>query len=115
MKKKFRSTNNLKFKTAPFVKGDNKTNLLKFRCGTCNGIMDTLPLSVDIIKVENAQPYNGHMRDVFEWIIEYARLEKKPLVIKNVKGAGFKQKLLENWQFQETKNPEVLIRFEHCK
>jgi len=115
MKSKFKSTNNLKFKTAPFVRGDKNSSLQKFKCGTCNGIWDMTRLSVDIIKVENSEPYNGQMQDVFEWIIEFARLANLPVMIKNVKGAGLKQKLLDNWQFVETSNPEVLIRTEHCK
>lgn len=64
----FKSKHNLTFEVAPWEFGwvDPKSNIKRFRIGTCHGLWGSTKNSYFILAIDNRVKGNGHFEDVLE-------------------------------------------------
>lgn len=72
-----KTTHNLQFEVAPWI--DPKWQ--RFRVGTCGGLWRDTGHSYDILAIDNNEPGNGHLEDVFEWFESSCKRDGKSLRI----------------------------------
>lgn len=106
---KFKSSHKLKFKTAPHIIGGAPTGLEKYEVGTVHGLWNKSSLSVDIFALINKTPGNGHVDDALEWFFAIAKEGALGVRIVNITAEAFRQTLIAEWGFSETKEPDTLV------
>jgi len=64
MNSDYKSTHELVFYTAQWWATDE---FMQFKVGTCHGLWKSTETSYDILAIDNHEPGNGHLQDVFDW------------------------------------------------
>lgn len=55
-----------------------------FRIGTCEGLWSGKGNAYHILAVQNKEPHNGHLNDVFEWFEHSCKRDGRPLRVLEV-------------------------------
>lgn len=83
-----KTTHNLPFEEAGhfFEKygGHDGYEWKNFRVGTCEGLWTQKDGAYHILAVENREPHNGHLDDVFEWFMASAERDGFKLIVHEI-------------------------------
>lgn len=102
----FKTTHNLPFESAPWL----TPHFIRFRVGTCTGLWTSENKTYDILAIENAEPGNGHLNDVFEWFENSCKRDGKKLRVLEVWNKGFLKHLVEKRGFSLIEGTENVIK-----
>lgn len=103
----FKSTHNLPFMTAPWEYNVcPEIYIERFKVGTCQGIYQISAESYAIIAIDNKQPGNGHLNDVFEWFENGCKRDGKSLKVLELFNERFENHLKTKRGFTGTYNLE---------
>lgn len=90
-----------------------KSDFMRFRVGTCEGLWQSTGSSYDILAVTNSSPGNGHFEDVLEWFEHSCRRDFKDLQILEVWNKRLLAHLISKRGFDVVKGTENVIRHFH--
>lgn len=95
----FKSTHNLQFKNASWIFPE----YLLFRIGTVGGLWNSnIELKrYNILAVDNSEPGNGHLEDVFDWFEMSCKRDKYDLVILEIFNDKFYNHLVDKRGFKD--------------
>lgn len=117
-----KTTHNLPFEDAEWeanvlLKVVGNTNWLddfnefrRFKVGTCYGLWASTDITFDILAIDNKEPHNGHLNDVFEWFEASCIRENKSLRVLEVWNQGFLLHLLNKRGFIQVPNSFHVIK-----
>ena len=106
------SSHNLNFEVAPYENNiDPQTNWMRFRVGTVQGLYTFTDTTLDILAIDNAEPGNGHLNDVFEWFEYSCKKYKMDFRILEVMNKRFLKHLIEKRGFKKYSKDNVIKKF----
>lgn len=73
---------------------------MEFQIGTCHGLWKCKNRQYQILAIDNDEPGNGHLDDVFEWFENSCKRDGYNLVIQELWNLGFKKHLIEKRGFK---------------
>lgn len=100
------SRNGLAFEVAPWEFGEEYQ---RFRIGTVTGLWGSNDQAYLILALQNDNPGNGHLEDLFDWFYQSCRRDQKDLIIQEVWNAGLREHLIKKRGFKP-KGKEDLIK-----
>jgi hypothetical protein len=98
----FATSHSLDFEIAPWISKD----FIQFKIGTCYGLWRSTEDSYDILAIDNKEPGNGHLNDVFEWFEHSCKRDKKVLRVLEVMNKRFEIHLVDKRGFTGQYNLE---------
>ncbi len=108
---KFQSKHKLDFEVAPYENNiDPENNWLRFRIGTCHGLWASTNHTYDILAIDNTDPGNGHLDDVFEWFENSCKRDKRHLRVLEIMNQPFKMHLIFKRKFKVIGNSDNVIK-----
>jgi len=106
------TAHNLAFEVAEWPADEIlKQGLKLFRVGTCNGLWRSTETDYEILVIDNNQPGNGHLEDVFEWFTRSCKRDNKSLAILEVMNDRFKKHLIQKRGFVPLGENSVILSF----
>jgi hypothetical protein len=83
----------------------------KFRIGTCEGLWRSTDKTYDILVIDNLQPGNGHLEDVFQWFEYSCKRDKKNLRVLECWNKHFKMHLIRKRGFSTEGKDNVVKHY----
>lgn len=87
----FQSTHKLDFLCCPWERDPEWS---RFKIGTCSGLWRSTETYYDILAIDNEEPGNGHLQDVFDWFENSCKRDNKDLRIMELLNLNFKTHLV---------------------
>lgn len=97
MSSAIRTTHGLTFEVSDHFKVlgmDDGYGWMGFRIGTCEGLWTQKVGAYRILAIQNKEPHNGHLEDVFEYFEHACRRDKMPMVVHEVNNPALARILL---------------------
>lgn len=88
----------------------NMPSFTQFRIGTCHGLWRSTKDTYDILAIDNDEPGNGHLEDVFQWFESCCKRDKRDLMVLEVWNADFMKHLLTKRGFTSAGGYNVIKR-----
>jgi|SRR5882672_6228552 len=105
----FESTHKLKFEVSPWHRDPDGVIKL-YRVGTCEGQWFDSNIAFHILSINNTEPGNGHLTDVFEWFENSCKTYHKALMIMDFVNQDFKLHCIKKRGFTEIPKCDHLIK-----